>query len=345
MAGFGMLTKRALLGGSAAAALSSSRVAFGKSDDQVLLSLEFRTYGANAPSYFGIDNGIYSKLGLNVVPEGSSGSGESVRRVAAGTHFFGFADASTLIAFAADNPAVTPKIVLPIFDRFPAVILSLKRKPVKALKELVGLKLGIGSADAGGKIFPALLEINKIDPASISLVNVDVKLRDAMLLTGAVDAVIAFDYTSIFNLVDNGVKIEDINLLYYSESGFDFIGNSLIVNRDMLATNPDLVRRVTTAVAQTWIVASQRRAEAIASVVKREGLLNPTVERMRLDWVIDKHVRTDNVRANGLGTVDIGRLQRAIAFLKQGFQLPVAPAVADIFDDRFMPAAEDRKIG
>jgi len=76
MAGFGMLTKRALLKGATAAALSSSGSVFAKADDQVLLSLEFRTYGANAPSYYGIDNGIYSKLGLNVVPEGSAGSGE-----------------------------------------------------------------------------------------------------------------------------------------------------------------------------------------------------------------------------------------------------------------------------
>ena len=345
MTSFDKLTRRTLLCGAAAAALSSPWLAFGKAADQVNLCLEFRIYGGNAPMFLAIENGIYQKLDLDVTPDGSSGSDDCIRRVATGTHAFGLADASTLIAFAARNPAAAPKLVLPIFDQFPAVILSLKHKPVKSLKDLAGIKLGKGTADAGSKIFPVLLALNNIDPASIDRVTVDVKLRDAMLLAGKVDAVIAFDYTAIFNLIGNGVKLEDINLLYFSELGFDFIGNALIVNPDVLAKEPDLVRRMARAVAQAWVAGSKQRADAIAAVVKREKLLDPKVERARMDWVLDKHVRTENVKKNGLGTVDIVRMQRAISLIKEGFQLPTAPAVDQIFDNRFMPPAEDRNIG
>jgi NitT/TauT family transport system substrate-binding protein len=344
MIGFNKLTRRTLLCG-AAAAVSSPMLAFGKTADRFKLALEFRIYGGNAPMFLAIDNGIYQKFDLDVTPEGSSGSDDAIRRVATGTHPFGLADASTLIAFAARNPAAAPKMVLPIFDRFPAVILSLKQKPVRSLKELAGIRLGTGTADAGSKIFPALLEHNKIDPASINRVTVDVKLRDTMLLTGKVDAVIAFDYTSIFNLIGNGIKFEDINLLYFSDFGFDFIGNGLIVNPDVLAKDPDLVRRTARAVAQAWVVSSKHRADAIDAVAKREKLLDAKVELARMSWVLDKHVLTDNVKKNGLGTVDIARAQHAISFIKQGFQLATAPAVDQIFDNRFLPPAEDRKIG
>ena len=345
MTSFSKVTRRTLLCGAAAAAISSPGLAFGKAADQLKLSLEFRIYGGNAPMFLAIENGIYQKLGLEVTPDGSAGSDECIRRVATGTHPFGLADASTLIAFAARNPAAAPKLVLPIFDQFPAVILSLKPKPIKSLKDLAGIKLGTGTSDAGSKIFPALLALNNIDPASFDRVTVDVKLRDAMLLAGRVDAVIAFDYTAIFNLIGNGVKLEDINLLYFSEFGFDFIGNSLIVNPDVLAKDPDLVRRMALAVAQAWVVGSQHRAEAIEAVAKRERLLDAKVERARLDWVLDKNVRTENVKKNGLGTLDIARMQRAISLIKEGFQLPTAPTVDQIFDYRFMPPAEDRKIG
>jgi NitT/TauT family transport system substrate-binding protein len=344
MIGFDKLTRRALLCG-AAAAVSSPMLAFGKTADQFKLALEFRIYGGNAPMFLAIDNGIYKKFDLDVTPEGSSGSDDAIRRVATVTHPFGLADASTLIAFAARNPAAAPKMVLPIFDQFPAVILSFKKKPVKSLKELAGIRLGTGTADAGSKIFPALLAYNNIDPATINRVTVDVKLRDTMLLAGKVDAVIAFDYTSIFNLIGNGVKFEDINLFYFSEFGFDFIGNGLIVNPDVLAKDPDLVRRTARAVAQAWVFASKHRAEAIDAVVKREMLLDAKVERARMDWVLDKHVLTENVKKNGLGTVDIARTQHAISLIKEGFQLATAPAVDQIFDNRFLPPLEDRKIG
>jgi hypothetical protein len=38
-------------------------------------------------------------------------------------------------------------------------------------------------------------------------------------------------------------------------------------------------------------------------------------------------------------------MQHAISLIKEGFQLPTAPTVDQIFDSRFMPPAEDRKIG
>ena len=65
---------------------------------------------------------------------------------------------------------------------------------------------------------PALLTLNNIDPASFSRVTVDVKLRDTLLIKGDVDAVIAFDYTAIFNLIEAGIKLEDITLLYFRNS-------------------------------------------------------------------------------------------------------------------------------
>jgi NitT/TauT family transport system substrate-binding protein len=337
-------TRRALLGGAAAATLDLPGMA-SAGVDKFKLSLEFRIYGANAPAFLATESGVNERLGLDMTPEGSAGSDESIRRVATGTHPFGLADVTTLIAFTAANPAAAPKLVLPVFDRYAAVILSLRRKPVKSLKDLSGITLGAGTSDAGSKIFPALLALNGIDPASINRMTVDVKLRDAMLLAGKVDAVIAFDYTAIFNLAGNGVKLDDIHLLYFSDFGFDFIGNGLIVNPDVLARNPDLVRRVATAVSQAWVAAASRRDQAIASVVRRDKLLDPKVERARLDWVLDKLVLTDNVRRNGLGAIDLARMQHAIEVIREGFQLASTPSVDQIFDGRFMPPAGDRQFG
>jgi NitT/TauT family transport system substrate-binding protein len=336
---------RAGAGLAAAGVAGLPSIARAQALDPVRLSLEFRIYGGNAPMFLAAENGIFRDQGLNVTLDGSAGSGESVTRVASGTHEFGLADLSTLVEFAARNPNVAPKLIMPLFDRFPAVVLSLKRKPVNSLKDLAGVKLGTGTSDAGAKILPALLALHNIDPASINRMTIDVKLRDTMLLRGEVDAVIAFDYTAIFNLLDNGVKMEDINLLYYSDHGFDFWGNSLIASRAMIEKNPDLVRRVAAGVARAWVVGARERDAAINAVTKRDRLLNAKTERARMDWVLDRLILTPNVRQNGLGQVNAERMARGIGVLKDGFDLKTAPSMADLYDGRFLPPQADRKIG
>jgi NitT/TauT family transport system substrate-binding protein len=340
------LTRRALLktgAGAAAGLLAAPYVANGQALDTLKFSLEFRNYGGNAPMFFGTENGIFRGLGLDLTPEGSAGSGESVNRVATGSHPFGTADAATTVEFASRNPASAPKIIMTLFDRFPAVVISFKQKPINTLKDLVGRKIGTGTADAGSRILPALLTRNKIDLASINRVTVDVKLRDTMLMKGDVDGVVGFDYTTIFNLIEAGAKLEDINLLYFSDFGFNFPGNSLIVNPEVLAKNPDLVRRVAIAVAKTWVAGAKDRPAAIAAVMKRDKLLKQDTELARMSWVYDKLILTDSVKQNGLGYFDPARLTNGIDVLKDGFNLAKAPTLDEIYDGRFLPPAADRK--
>jgi len=323
---------------------AAPRLARAQAADPVRFSLEFRIYGGNAPLFLGAESGIFREAGINVTLDGSGGSVESVTRVATGTHAFGLADLSTLVEFTARNPKEAPKLIMTVFDRFPAVVLSLKRKPIKTLQDLVGVKVGTGSVDAGAKIFPALLALNKIDPKSINRQTIDVKIRDTMLIKGEVDAVVGFDYTSIFNLIEAGLKLEDITLLYFADFGFDFWGNSLIVNPTVLEKNPDLVKRVAVAVARSWGAAAKERAAAIGAVTKRDGLLKAETERARMDWVLDRLVLTPNVRQNGIGNMDAQRMERGINVLKEGFQLASAPSLEQIYDSRFLPPVADRKL-
>jgi NitT/TauT family transport system substrate-binding protein len=339
------LTRRTLLksgAGAAAGLIGLPAVRRAHAADVVKMSLEFRIYGGNAPLFYAAENGIFRDLGLDVVSDGSAGSGESVTRVASGSHQFGLADASTVVEFAGRNPSVAPKIVMTVFDVFPAVVMSL-RKPIKSLKDLTGIKLGTGTADAGSKILPALLALNNIDPASFSRVTVDVKLRDTLLIKGDVDAVIAFDYTAIFNLLEAGIKLEDITLLYFREFGFNFPGNALIASPEMIEKNPDLVKRVAQGVARAWVAADRDRNAAIASVAKRDRLLRADNELARMSWVIDRLIKTPSIKQNGLGYIEEDRLVQGLKVLGDGFKLPKPVSVAEIYDARFLPPATDRK--
>ena len=341
------ISRRSLLkagaAGTAAGLLAAPSILKAQAADAVKLSLELRIYGGNAPMFLAAENGIFRGLNLDVTSEGSAGSGQSLTRVAAGTHEFGLADASSVAEFAARNPEAAPKIVMSIYDVFPAVIMSWKKKPVNSLKDLAGMKLGITASDAGSKMLPALLSLNHIDPASFSTVTIDIKLRETMLMKGDVDANVAFDYTALFNLIDNGVKAEDINLIYFKDFGFNFPGNSLIASRETIEKKPDLVKRMTLGVARAWVAADKQRQAAIDAVMKRDKLLRPEIELARMSWVLDRLIKTPPVKQNGLGYVEDKRWSDGLKLLTDGLKLPKAIVLGDIYDDRFLPPPTDRK--
>src|ERR1700751_4669815 len=167
-------TRRDVLLGATSLLVTAPHVAHGQGAEPVRFSLEFRIYGGNAPLFLGAERGIFRDQGINVSMDGSAGSVESVTPGATGKHPLGLADLSTLVEFTSRNPKEAPKLIMTVFDRFPAVVLSLKRKPIKTLQELVGARVGTGSVDAGSKILPALLALNKIDIKSINRSTIDV---------------------------------------------------------------------------------------------------------------------------------------------------------------------------
>jgi NitT/TauT family transport system substrate-binding protein len=341
------LTRRELLragaGAMGAAAFGMPSIARAQAK-AIPFTMDFRIYGGNSPFFFGEQSGINQDLGFSMKIDGSPGSGESIGRVASGSHAFGFADASTLVEFTARNPDEAPRMILGIFDRFPACVLSLSKKPIDTLKDLDGARIAVGAASASTKVLPALLERSNIDPKKVNWTTVDVKLRDSLLLRGSIDGVIGFDYTSIFNLIDAGAKMEDLRFLYFSDFGFSFPSNSLIASRAMIEKEPDLCRRVALAAARAWKASVQDPAATIATVGKREPLLQTKVELARLEWVLNKHVLTENVRAHGLGNLDPARMAAGIAIIKEGFGLTTVPELSQYYDDRFLPDASERKL-
>ncbi len=313
--------------------------------ETVRFSCDFRIYGGTAPFFYGVDKGFFREVGIDASVDGSAGSADAVTRVATGAYEFGCADISTLVEFAARNRAAAPKLLMPIYDRFAAAIVSPKTRGITTLQALRGKNLGTGQADAPSRILPALLRKQNIDPSSINRMMVDVKLRDSMLLQGRVDAVVGFDYTVLFNLLSSGLKPEDTNLIYFADNGFNFYGQGLIVNPAVLERNPDLCRRMAIAVTRSWLESAKDPETAIESVMRREALSDRSVELARLKWVLDKLILTPNVRTNGLGEASAQRLSDGIAVLAEGFQMENPPKVTDIFDGRFIPDIALRRVG
>jgi NitT/TauT family transport system substrate-binding protein len=96
--------------------------------------------------------------------------------------------------------------------------------------------------------------------------------------------------------------------------------------------------------ARGWTASIRDPAAAIAAVVKTDPLTPAELELQRFKYVIDRHVATPVTRARGLGAYDEAKLKNTIKVIAEGFELPRVPEPGEIYDGRFLPPLEDRKL-
>jgi len=310
----------------------------------IKFSLNAPRDGSNAAFLHALDKGYFAEAGLNPSLDPSAGAGDSIQRVASETYQAAFSDLTVMIEFNAKNPAQGPLAVLNIYSRSPTCIIAWKSAGIAKPADLAGKTLGAPSTDGAFRLFPAFCKATGLDGAAVKMTTVDLRLREALMLRKEVDGVFGFDSTVFFNLKSQGVKLEDVTFLYYSDAGLDFYSNSVIVSRRFAREHPDRIAGLARACARGWRDALRDPAAVIASLVKLEPLAKPALETERLNWLIEHQVRSPDVAAGGLGSLRPEKLARGIDQVAEAFNLASKPSVADIYTDQYLPPIDDRKV-
>jgi NitT/TauT family transport system substrate-binding protein len=350
MSALSVATRRSLLKcavatvGIAIVGLASQGICSAQELTNVRITVDYRLYGANAPMWYAQASGLFRQAGINAIVDGSSGSGEAITRVASGAYDVAYADIGTLAEFWTRNPGKAPKLVMVVLDRSAQSVVSLKKANITKLSDLVGRKVGTGQADATARLFPAVLKINDVPIDKIHITPLEQRLRDAMLIRGEVDAVIGFDAAILFNLATQNIGVNDTNVIYYADSGFNFYGNGLLVSRDLIEKNPDLVKRLASAVAKAWIASISDPKATIDALAKRDSMIDAPLEVRRLQWILDKNVITADTRKGGLGYLNPTKMNVGLKTLADGFGFKTVPTAADLYDDRFLPPLNERTL-
>lgn len=323
-----------------ALALSSAAAA----QTAVKFSLNFKPDGSNAAWFLAQEKGYFRDAGLQVTLDASNGTGDVLARLGNNSYDFGFADIGALMEFAARNPQQAPVAVLAIYANSPLSIVALRKSGINGPKDLIGKKLGGPATDGAYRMLPAFAKATGLDTSQVRTENIDIRVRETLLFRGDLDAIAGFDSSIWFNLKAMGVKQEDVVFMRYADQGLDLYGNALMVSRRMLETNPEVVRAFVRATALGWRDALANPAEAIEAVAKRDPLINKAIEIEKLQWLLKNQVRSPLSDREGLGAVNIARMERQIETVSTVFGLPSKPAVTAIYDARFVPPAADRRL-
>jgi NitT/TauT family transport system substrate-binding protein len=264
--------------------------------------------------------------------------------VASGAYQLGFADINSLVKYR-DNPANSPiKAVQMVYDTPAFAIITLKKTGIKTPKDLEGRILGAPAPDGAYAQWPIFVDANKIDASKVKIENVGFPVREPMLVQGKVDAITGFWFSSYMNLKANGASDDDIVVMLMKDHGVDLYGNVIIVNPDFAKANPKAVAGFVRATIKGIQETIKSPETAIDSLMARNQIAKRDVELERLKLSIARNFVTPDVRKNGLGGVDMGRLSRSIDQIGLTFKYTNKPKADDIFTSEFLPPREQRLV-
>jgi len=309
----------------------------------IKFSLDFKFEGPAAPFVVAIDKGYFKAEGLDVTIDTAGGSLEPINRVASGTYDMGFGDINSLIKFRDQNPGVPLMAVFMIYNNPPFAIVGRKSLGISNPKSLEGKKLGAPAADGAFAQWPIFVQANGIDASKVTIMNVGFPVREPMLVSGHVDAITGFSFSSYLNVKYGGVAQDDIVVMLLSDYGVKLYGNAIMVNPAFAAEKPEAVKRFLRAFLRALKYTAKNPDDAINSVMKWNETAKREVESDRLAIALRDNILTPEVKKNGFGAVDMARLDASIEQIALTYQFKgERPKGSSVFDPTFLPAAAER---
>ena len=231
-----------------------------------------------------------------------------------------------------------------VYDAAPSAVIYLKSSGIKTLKDLEGRRLAISEGDATWPLFQVLCKINHVDLNKITTVNVSGQLRDSMVIEKRVDASLGFFVTAILDIAAAGVPRDDIGYMQFNKNGLALYSLSLLCRKDYMHANPEAVGGFVRGTIKGVKAMLANKPAAIASLLKRDNLLNAKLESERNDLIIEGSLLTPWVKEHGLSTVDKKRFEYTTGLVAEAFGVKHKPKMEDIYTDKFLPPQSERML-
>lgn len=197
-----------------------------------------------AGEYVASDAGYFDEAGFEAV-DLIAGPGATESVVASGGATFGLTDPIS-VAPAIVNEGAPLKIIATTYQKNPFTILSLAdAADIKTPAELVGKRIGV---QAGNEtLFFALLEVNGIDRADVTVVPVE--YDPSVLINGDVDGFFAYITNESIIVEHQGYEVTN---LPYADHGLPFVTESIITSQETIDNEPEMLEAFLYSLIRGW---------------------------------------------------------------------------------------------
>lgn len=211
------------------------------SPDKITIRLSWKIKGEFAPPFVAVAEGCFADEGLDVEVLEGSGAGAVIQSLVAGNDQVGYLDAPALVlGVHQDIPVV---MVANYLKRLPMILVANPDVELSAPADLEGKKLAVSPFDSFTRLLPTFADLHDLDLDSIEQVNLDTSIWQQSLLSGQIDIMPAFKTNDYYTLINRAPDTEFDTLALW-EYGLDMLGHGLVVSRDYLENNPDVVRGI-----------------------------------------------------------------------------------------------------
>lgn len=274
--------------------------------DPVTFQLDWLPGGDKAPIYVCIDQGFCEEAGIDVTIAPGRGSTDAISRLAAGSSDVGVSDIGALMAARAQE-GVGVTAIMSIFNKGPHAFYVIEGGEVAQVADVEGKQIATSAFTSSNVFLPLVLQDAGVDPDAVTVVNAEPGALGPMLMTGQVDAIVAW-MTDLTRYRNQGAEAgHQIEALPWSAAGLDLYSASLIANDTFLADRPDVARRFVAAFKRSIEFAHENPEAAAQSVTNIVAELGAEDVQGSLSDAMAL-VMNEVTEADGLGVFEPGRL-------------------------------------
>lgn len=296
--------------------------------------------GDHAPVYWAREQGWYEDAGIDLVIEDGTGSGASAKKVGVGRNQLGIADLPTMLQAKGNGADLVA--VMNIYANSPYGMYWLKSSGIEGIEDFPGRSIGNPPSDAARAMWPALAQSAGIEPDSVRWVNVQPNAKLAGVKAGSID--ITTSFYNIHHIFERELG-DDMGYFAWKEHGINPYGNSLFVNGDFLAENPEAVAAFAEVTQRAFAFCVETPEPCIdALVTANTGLMK---ENELQNWGLVVELMTDETSTmRGLGFFDEGRMQMDYELVETYFDVTEPFDVTEVYTNEYldesikMPATE-----
>jgi polar amino acid transport system substrate-binding protein len=266
--------------------------------DKVRLQLKWHHQFQFAGYYAAIEQGYFAAEGIDVELIERDVEINNILQVVNGAADYGIAD-SVLLLYQEQGAGL--RIVAPIFQHSPNVIITLASSGIVAPQDLVGRRVRLYNNETEG--FPIMAMLAEQGVFERGFIRQPYSMDFGVLARGETDAIYGYSSNEPFLLRQQGL---DVHLIHPAHYGIDMYGDMLFTSEREAREHPARVRAMRRAVLRGWEYALDHK-EAIARLILDKYSQRKPLEALLYEaQAIEQAVARFTVP---LGTLDSGRLQ------------------------------------
>ncbi|MEU9011609.1 ABC transporter substrate-binding protein [Streptomyces sp. NPDC048479] len=272
----------------------------GKELDKVTLTLNWYPYGEHAPFYYGKQQKIFEKYGIDLNIRAGQGSQKTVQATGAGQTDFGWADTPAVLSGV--DSGVKVKSLGVFLQTTPSSVQFFESKGITTPADLKGRTIAGTAGDALSKTFPIFLKKNKLKESDVKVQNTDPAGKIAAVISGKTDGLLGYASDQGPTMQNKAKK--QVAYLRFSENGLNFYSNGLITGQRFLAAKKDVAARMVKAVSESFAAAEKAPVPAVAAMQGASQQLPPkeVLSEQFKTTVTLLHTRATQGKAPGINT-------------------------------------------